>query len=425
MTNHLTDEEIQLLPTIEEVIGSFATLTLQFDCNGGWTNHSALSHFPIDAAWDLPNAEFLNDADDEQFIAVRTQMKRVSLKPNLKYRPFLFRGEKKDHGKIISSFSQENLTEDKKLLKQEEAREKHLIANLKAEDFMALLKTHPLFMMLDRGIFLEPVRKPIFINMNYYGLAQHYNFRTALIDFSPEIEVAAFFATTINKGDDVYEPVTDTVKYPYGVIYVHQIEPYLSFKGIGFTTIGLQLYPRTGAQRGFCFNEGMTPFDVNKLVKPIYFRQDAEASKRIFNLMNEGKALFPDDSISKYAKMIADSNEISGETFARNLYSNQDNLEENLDVLTRHHMKVNWHKMCHFDNDMLKELDQDLKNGLWEQFCRQIYFADSEKGEQMSESLLNLPKNPAYRHYFTISDYERITAYEADMHRRAARILKN
>ncbi len=63
----------------------------------------------------------------------------------------------------------------------------------------------------------------------------------------------------------------------------------------------------------------------------------------------------------------------------------------------------------------------DEINGLWEQFCRQIYFADSEKGEQMSESLLNLPKNPAYRHYFTISDYERITAYEADLHRRANR----
>ena len=114
----LTDEEIRQLPTIEDVIALFAILTMQFDCNGGWENHPSLSHFPIDAGWDFPYSDFLNEADDDQFIAVRTQLKRVSLKPNLRCRPFLFRGEKKDHGKIISSFSQENLAKDKQLLKE-------------------------------------------------------------------------------------------------------------------------------------------------------------------------------------------------------------------------------------------------------------------------------------------------------------------
>ena len=42
-------------------------------------------------------------------------------------------------------------------------RQKSYEYALKAEDFIALLKTHPLFMMLDRGIFLEPEESTIFL----------------------------------------------------------------------------------------------------------------------------------------------------------------------------------------------------------------------------------------------------------------------
>lgn len=419
MNKKFTDEEIAKLPTIDEVIADYSILAMQFEDSGGWQNHPLVGNIPPNAFWDSPYADFINLAEDDQFVAVRTQMGRVTLKPNLCNRRFLFRGEKKDHGRIISSFSQENYDKDKQLLEQQIAREKHVISNLQAEDFMALLKTHPLFMMLDRGIFLSPERKPIFINMNYYGLAQHYNFRTGLIDFTPEIEVAAFFATTVNKGDDTYEPLTDTDKYPYGVIFVHEINPLLTFKGLGFTTIGLQLYPRTGKQKGFCFNEGLMPFDVNKMVTPVYFRQDAVLSQKIFEAMKGGKALFPDDSIAKYAKRIIKSKEVTGQTFTQNLYSNQDSLDENLSILAKHHIDVNWHKELYFDSDMLNELEQDLKNGLWEQFCEQIYFADEQKGKKMKESLLGLPKNPAYQHYFNLKYYNSITAYDADLHRRA------
>ena len=70
-------------------------------------------------------------------------MGRVTLKPNLCKRRFLFRREKKDHGRIISSFSQDNYDKDKQLREYHDARERYIIANLQAEDFMALLKTHP------------------------------------------------------------------------------------------------------------------------------------------------------------------------------------------------------------------------------------------------------------------------------------------
>ena len=68
------------------------------------------------------------------------------------------------------------------------------------------------------------------------GLAQHYGFHTGLIAFTTDIDAAAFFACTRYLGDDKYEPVTDIEKDPYGVIYVHKIQPEATFKCLGFST---------------------------------------------------------------------------------------------------------------------------------------------------------------------------------------------
>ena len=160
---------------------------------------------------------------------------------------------------------------------------------------------------------------------------------------------------------------------------------------------------------------------MNELVRPVYFRHDPEVSKRVYDMQKGGTLLFPKDSISNYAQEILSGNEISGETFAQNLYSNHDDLQENLSVLEKHNINVNWHKRMRFTNEMLQEVQMDLRDNLWEKFCNQIYFADGKKGKQMHDSLLNLPNNPAYKHYFNVNEYERITAYDADLHRRARR----
>lgn len=157
----LTPEQISQLPTIEDVILCYADLTDDFEDNGGWLSKA---FFPPNGCWHLPMVDFFNLADNDKFIVTQTGSKRHTLKPNLRNRPFLYRGQRKDFGGIISGFTRDALSADG-MLSREEAREYHLINNLKAEDFIALLKTHPLFMMLDRGVFLEPERKPIFINI--------------------------------------------------------------------------------------------------------------------------------------------------------------------------------------------------------------------------------------------------------------------
>ncbi len=376
----------------------------------------------MEESWHSINMEYYNHADEDKFIVVQTQKRRHTLKPNLRNCGFIYRGQRKEYPHILSSFARDEYDSQGNPLVLKQFRPKHLRSNLLSEDFIALLLTNPLSMMFDRGIILEPEKRPFFINMNYYGLAQHYGFKTGVVDFTTDINVAAFFASTISVGYDKYRPLTDEdIKAnPVGVIYVHLIIPDLTFKPIfPFTTIGLQIYPRSGAQKGILFNEGTVP--IEECVLPFRFRQEVGISKFIFERMHEGSDLFPKDSICMYAKEILEGNDVSGLTFAQNMYSNQDNLDEILSDLKQENIHVNWHKRMYFTHNMLHDFDQDLKNGMWEQFCNQIYFGDSQVGKKMHESLLNLPKNPAYQAYFNINEYPRLTYYWNSMDVRAKR----
>ena len=412
---------MQNLPTLFELVQKLKRENEEACRQNAWSNSPYLSMIASIPRWSYPLKDFVNDADDDKFIVVQTQKKRHTLKPNLARCHFLYRGQYKQFSHILSSFSRDDLPDKNGKLNPQRSRDKHLIANLKAEEFMQLLRLHPLFMMLDRGIRLEPERKPVFLNMNYYGLAQHYGFKTGLVDFTTDLDVAAFFACTENVGFDKYRPITDTKECPTGVIYVHPVNPKYTFKCLPFSTIGLQLFPRSGAQKGILFNEGRHPIPLDNLVQVFPFRHDAVVSLHFFNMMKNGMKLFPTDSISRYAQQILESNEVSGCVFAENLYSNQDDFDKNIESLQREGIHVNWRRKPHFTLEMLDELEQDLRNGLWEHFCKQICFADSEKGSKMLDSLLKLPNNSSYAHYFKKEEYPRIACYDDDLHERAVR----
>lgn len=389
--------DVSKLPNIFQLVDSLKYQEYKLmESSGGWTGFSIGDYFPVqhvtNSLWDS-NRVYVNEEDDDKFIVNRLNSKRYAFKPNLCEHRFLFRGQNKPYDRILSSFARGDSDD-------------HLVSNLKCEDFISLLRTHPLFMMFELGIHLEPELKPFFFEMNYYGLAQHYNFNTGLVDFSSDISVAAFFACTKNIGNDIYEPITDTNEYPLGVIYVHGIIPVGSFVGFGFRSIGLQIYPRTGAQKGFFYQEGGTRVPLEQMVSKHYFRHDADCSRRIFELQQKGNKLFPKDDIQPYAQEILDSKEISGSSFANNLYTNQEKCEVNLARLNKKSIGVNWGKRWCFTPDMLRTYYQDIKNGLWEKFCNQIAFVDKNE-LQLKESLLNIPKSPYYRQFFDEREFER------------------
>lgn len=432
MYKKLQTEDIKRLPNLVELVKSLEQENEKLvQEDNGWQNCKFISSPIPFTSRGFSGNDFLNDASPEKFIVVRTARGRHTLKPNLNRKKFLYRGQNAVYPHLLSSFSREdeNITpfmsqeEIKKC--RERSRRRHLVSNLKLEEFIDLLRSHPLFMMFDRGVVLDPYPKPFFFNMNYYGLAQHYGFKTAEIDFTTDINVAAFFACTKNSGDDVYTPITDIKKYPYGAIYVHRIIPDFTFKFL-FSTIGLQLYPRSGAQKGVLFEEAQqaNQFVADKITNIYYFRHDPYSSTHFFKLMDCGKKLFPEDRIAQYAKQIIHGNEISGNVFAQNLYSNQEDFQINMNVLEENNINVNWGKRMSFTPNMLHDLSNDLKNGLWEDFCNQIDFGEPSIDHQLHDTLLSLPQNPLYSHYFKPKYYERLHAYDCNLHSRAIKNSK-
>ena len=110
-------EQIAELPTLEDVILSLAGLTDDFEDAGGWLSQAM---FPPNCCWNLPMVDFFNLADNDQFIVTQTGSKRHTLKPNLRNRPFLYRGQRKDFGGIISGVKIDDWS-DNGILSREEA----------------------------------------------------------------------------------------------------------------------------------------------------------------------------------------------------------------------------------------------------------------------------------------------------------------
>ncbi len=132
--------------------------------------------------------------------------------------------------------------------------------------------------------------------------------------------------------------------------------------------------------------------------------------------------LFPNYTLAPLAQGILHDSIISGEVFATNLFTNQQALNINLDRLARCGASVDWNMNRVFTPDLLKEFYCDLKNGIWEQFCDKVYFG-GEKGCLLKESLLRLPENPYYRHFFRLDDwhnYQRTMCQNQDSAKRNA-----
>ena len=387
--------DISKLPTIVEVLQRLERMQHNFVARGGWLQVMPQLQMFQQIGLDNPFCSLFNNAAPDAFIVNRLASGRYCCKPNIAQTPFLFRGEKKKHPCVVSAFNRPDNDKDDKL-----------INNLKTADFVSLVKTHPLCRMFDNGINLPSFSRTLFFETNYYGLAQHYNFNTGLIDFSGSALVAAFFAVTENLGGDLYQPITDAGKYGYGVIYLHGIVPQASFQL--FSTIGQQVFPRCGAQRAFAFQENNTSFNINTNLQAYYFRHDAECSQKIFDLLDGGKALFPADELGEHAKAIKEKKEVSFVSFANNLYSNpQDTLNGNLERCSAKGITVNPNLNYCFTPDMLSSFFADVKNGIWEQYCASIHFPCSD-GNRLKEELLALPKNANYRQYFDIRYYDKL-----------------
>lgn len=389
----MTKEEVKRLPTLQEVVDQILTEEAQIV---KLDSPPIAIIEPSPSAIHKPFAEYFNDYDDKKFIAVRLSSRdpqrpeKFAFKPNLKNRAFLFRGQSGFYDPSTPS-----------LLRKKKGR--FVVENIFYEEFVLALKDHPLIRLFWDGIELCGHR--YFFEVTYYGLAQHYGFKTRVMDLTSDLDVAKFFAVTdYNEKTDTYSPVIDESRY--GVFYYwDNVRHPLAFQPIfggNLSSIGLQVFPRSGRLKGFLFsmyreqNFNDIPFVRYKL-----FRHDAAISKQIYKMARRGKLYFPEDELSSLAQRIRCSKILSGKAFSKNLESNpKDDKNANYNDCKASGIDIDFFKEHITFNDIEKDMfRKKIKKGFWMEFCNQIVFPNDKEGVIMNE-FMNLPNNPVYKKYF-------------------------
>jgi hypothetical protein len=315
-----------------------------------------------------------------------------SLKPNLYGHKFLYRGQSNYYpGKPCKP----NMYRDP----NHNDTDYFLDYIIFSQEMEILIKSHPLVNLLEKGI--EILHDTFRIRMNYPGLIQHYYNKSNMLDLTSDVKVMEFFATTDYKSEtDEYVPVTDAKGI--GVIYYYELkypEAFQQHEHYALKTIGKQVFSRSGLQSGFLLEMDKTADMKTNIpeVKKIYFRHDAEISKKIFAASSNGEVYFPDD-ILQHAwhdrmKQRFKEKVVSIKAVQLNVSRNQDETEESItNKLKDRGISVDNFEPI-FSEEELQQFYANIEQW-WNDFCSDIYFADAENNiyRQAMKEIIREPK---------------------------------
>lgn len=155
----------------------------------------------------------------------------------------------------------------------------------------------------------------------YEPLAQHYGLETRWLDITSDLDVALFFATCkYDSGSKRWSPLTkaDTEvneKTKYGVIF-HipgwQAERFDMLSGLGdeyvrneILPIGYQPFMRCHSQHGYgiCMKKPF-PLQEDRQFEKLYFRHDEKFSREIFEKMDCGRKIYPQEGLNQFDDII-------------------------------------------------------------------------------------------------------------------------
>lgn len=197
----------------------------------------------------------------------------------------LFRGQNEFHEPCVSSFYRskpDSITE--------------FIQELKIQEFRIITSKLPeIKEQIEAGIYYD-----------YVALAQHYEFKTQMLDVTNSLPVAAFFAVT-QKVNDKYLPIIESDKQ--GVLYF--IKPENQFLPIPLENrpeifpVGWQIFKRPGEQRAFGIKLSKYQ-DLNTMSGVFAYRfwHNKEISEKLFEIFHSGNDLFPKDIFAEKAAKI-------------------------------------------------------------------------------------------------------------------------
>lgn len=355
------------------------------------------AYVPVDSL-DYPLSAWFNNADADKFVMTRLQSGRYSLKPNLRHRKFLFRGESEFHNPCKPNMSRN-------------PHQRCFTAEMiRGHEMRILMMSHPLVQLLDLGV--ELCGMVYRFEMNLFGLTQHYYNKTSFLDLTSDPQVAAFFASTkYDWKTDTYSPIEDEDSKP-GVLYYYSlnIDEDFGVQNDGrmspLSTIGLQVFPRSGRQRGFLYdlrpNENFN--DVAR-VNAVRFRHNADIARRIYTQYDGGKKLFPDDILMQHWNCVnKDKDIISNRTVLMNKI---DNPQMTLAEVESEVRSLGFDIREYVPRFTREELDAYYaavkEEGLWADFCSKIHIPGDKDGKMM-QALQSLPSDPIYRWAFERDD---------------------
>ena len=280
----LGKEEIEALPTILDVVERISKMENDVLLRSG------MMMFPGDAFQDEGRYSLVSETWNRNVV----RLMPMSQTPYTYYR-----GQSRYYEKCLPSLF-------RKKSNGEQPNEVDIAYNrLKICEFELLLATHPVFFELSNNISVNPV-----------ALAQHYGLTTEYLDITNSKWVAAFFASTrYNYETDTYCPVGSDFCEGYGVMYISKLYGKAGINDAFFEkngVIGYQYFDRPTKQSSFGYR--MQPeedFNDSPYFEKIFFRHDMEASQMVFDMSYKQRRFIPNDSLSKLARQIAESKEIT------------------------------------------------------------------------------------------------------------------
>ena len=333
-----------------------------------------------------PNVSYCNGAHDSKFIMRPVKSReldlfRCSLRPNLKNRKYLFRGETKFHSPC------------KPGLFRDAQRTSFLDSLIYGDEMYCLILSHPLVQLLDMGVSLGGHH--IRFAMNLYGLTQHYYNETSLLDLTSDIDV--------DRNKDAYSPLIDEMHEP-GILYYYSLDCLTDFRGPygqGLSDIGLQVFPRSGRQKGFLYAcERNTDFNLIPQLRAVRFKHKESIANEIYTKMDGGRRLFPRDILWDHWVGVKGKGRVSLDAVCVNVARNEgEDVESIRKQLNRCGIEVADYKPMFTEEELYRYYEVVRKENFWETFCDQIYIPGDGDGRMMGD-LLNVPKNPEYEWAF-------------------------
>lgn len=339
------------------------------------------------------------DCPPDAFIVTKQASGKFQFKPNLANRKFLYRGQTEHYTTCVPG------------LFRDPEQDYFLSDMILTHEMWSLIDSHPLVQLLGKqGVSL--CGHPFKMFINYGGISQHYFCRTRFLDLTSDVGTAKFFATCdYHKESDCYTPHTEC---GVGVIYFYEIVMPFAFQkyppgpiepSYHLSTIGKQIFPRSGAQHGYLFDmsKGLD-FERLRNTHAVYFKHDPAVSKRIYDEAGGGQKYMPPSILDRYWKekmsSVRTDRTVSEAAVVINLsYNPEETKSSIIRKLKQRGFSISKGSPT-FTADQLSEYYQDIRNGWWEDvFCKDIYFWGKD-GAPAQEAFNALPSVNEYQYGF-------------------------